>query len=237
MKYSKRDHKEIAEAIEAVEVTDKEKEIIDSYEDEEELEEVVDNKKINRAKLIINIIFSIIVILIVMVAVDIICVSRYSKGPFFAIPVHTYKDGGTKEYYGLGYKVIKYHQMQGRRDMELGNWSLKYNVEPITMQDIDMAIEFNDNSEKAYAKYYKKFVRIISTLKKVDKKKRTITIGYFDEGDKYTLEIQCDINKDEDQAIINKFKEGKEITIIGTVDELELNKTNKLHISDCFAEQ
>lgn len=233
MKYSKRDHKEIADAIEFV---DKEKEIIDTY-DEEESEEVVDNKSFRRAKLIINIIFSIIVILIVMVAVDVICVSRYSKGPFFAIPTHTYKDGGTKEYYGLGYKVIKYHQMQGRRDIELGKWNLKYNANPITVQDIDMAIEFNDNSEKAYGKYYKKFVRIISTLKKVDKKNRTITIGYFDEGDKYTLEIQCDINKDEDQAIINKFKKGKEITIIGTVDEIELNKTNKLHISNCFAEQ
>ena len=109
MKYSKRDHKEIADAIEFV---DKEKEIIDTY-DEEESEEVVDNKSFRRAKLIINIIFSIIVILIVMVTVDVICVSRYSKGPFFAIPTHTYKDGGTKEYYGLGYKVIKYHQMQG----------------------------------------------------------------------------------------------------------------------------
>ena len=233
MKYSKRDHKEIADAIE---LNEKEQEIVDLY-DEDEIEEFTDDKKIRRAKLIINIIFSIIVILIVMVAVDIICVSRYSKGPFFAIPVHTYKDGGSKEYYGLGYKVIKYNQKQGRRDMELGNWSLKYNIEPITIKDVDMAIEFNDDSEKAYAKYYKKFVRIISTLKKVDKKNRTITIGYFDEGDKYTLEIECDINKDEDQAIIDKFKEGKEITIIGTVKELELNKTNKLHISDCFAEQ
>ena len=175
-----------------------------------------------------------------MVATDIICVSRFNKGPFFAIPTHTYNDGGTKEYYGLGYKVIKYHQLQGRRDKEIGNWSLKYNVNPVTLQDIDMAIEFNDDSAKAYDKYYKKFVRIITTLHKVDKKNNTILVGYDDEGGKYTLDIECAINKDEDQKFINKFKEGKEITIIGTVSDFSA-KTNKnatkIYISDCFAEQ
>ena len=36
-----------------------------------------------------------------------------------------YKDGGTKEYYGLGYKVIKYNQIEGRRDTQIGLWNLK----------------------------------------------------------------------------------------------------------------
>ena len=122
MKYAKREHKNTAEAMEFEE---KEQEIIDSFDDEElDIDVLPDDKKIRRAKLIINIIFSIIVILIIMVAIDIICVSRYNKGPFFAIPTHTYKDGGTKEYYGLGYKVIKYHQIQGRRERELGSYSL-----------------------------------------------------------------------------------------------------------------
>ena len=48
-------------------------------------------------------------------------------GKLLNIARPTYNDGGTKIYYGLGYKVIKYHQTQGRRDMEIGNWSLKYN--------------------------------------------------------------------------------------------------------------
>lgn len=237
MKYAKRDHKDIAEAIEINE-QEKEQEIIDSYENDEiVLDEVDDNKKIKRAKLIINIIFSIIVILIIMVAVDIISVTRYNKGPVFAIPVHTYKDGGTKEYYGIGYKVIKYHQYQGRRDRELGKWSLKYNVEPITSQDIDMAIEFSEDSDKAYDKYYRKFVRIISTLEKVDKKNHAITMGYEDEGNKYSLKVKCDIVKDQTDI---DFEEGKEITIIGTVSDFEpmTKKTpNTIYISDCFAEQ
>lgn len=238
MKYEKRDNNELEEIMENVD--EKAQEIFNSYEDDYDAEDNLDSKKLKRTKLIINIIFTIIVLLIIMVATDIICVSRFNKGPFFAIPTHTYNDGGTKEYYGLGYKVIKYHQLQGRRDKEIGKWSLKYNVNPVTLQDVDMAIEFNDDSAKAYDKYYKKFVRIITTLHKVDKKNNTILVGYDDEGGKYTLDIECAINKDEDQKFINKFKEGKEITIIGTVSDFSA-KTNKnatkIYISDCFAEQ
>ena len=238
MKYETRDNNELEEIMENVD--EKAQEIFNSYEDDYDDEINLDNKKLKRTKLIVNIVFTIIVLLIIMVATDIICVSRFNKGPFFAIPTHTYNDGGTKEYYGLGYKVIKYHQLQGRRDKEIGKWSLKYNVNPVTVQDVDMAIEFNDNSAKAYDKYYKKFVRIITTLHKVDKKNNTILVGYDDEGGKYTLDIECAINKDEDQKFINKFKEGKEITIIGTVSDFSA-KTNKnatkIYISDCFAEQ
>ena len=225
-------HKKIADAIEFKE---KEEEIIESY--EEEQEEKDNNKKIKIVKLIINIVFSIIVLLIILVAVDVICVSRYNKGPYFAINTHTYKDGGTKEYYGLGYKVIKYHQKQGRRDMEIGKWNLKYNDQPITIQDIDLAIEFNNDSVKTYNKYYKKFVRIISTLEKVDKKNHSITIGYNDEGNKYSLDIKCDIVKEQTDI---DFEKGKEITIIGTVDDLTIktkNKPNTLYVINCFAEQ
>ena len=230
-------HKEIADAIEFKE---KEEEIIESYEDKEEIdeEEIKDNsKKIKIAKIIINVVFSIITLLIILVTIDVICVSRYNKGPYFAILTQKYRDGGTKEYYGLGYKVIKYHQIQGRRDMEIGKWDLKYNTDPITMKDVDLAIEFNDDSVKTYNKYYKKFVRIISTLKKVDKKNHSITIGYQDEGNKYSLDIQCDIVKDQKDL---DFKEGKEITIIGTVEDLTVktkNKPNTIYVSNCFAEQ
>jgi len=36
--------------------------------------------------------------------------AKLDKTPFFCIPVNVYKDGGTTEYYGLGYKVKKYRQ-------------------------------------------------------------------------------------------------------------------------------
>ena len=35
--------------------------------------------------------------------------SKSNKKPIFAIPIFKLKDDGTVEYYGFGYKVIKYN--------------------------------------------------------------------------------------------------------------------------------
>ena len=230
---------------------EKEEEIIKSYDDETEdaitevfIEENEDNKISNKnnnykkANLIINIIFSIIVIILLLSILDVYLVVNHNVGPFLAIPTSPYKDGGTREYYGLGYKVIKYHQLQGRRDTVVGSWSLKYDDTPVTIQDIDLSINMTDNKNKIYNKYYKKFVRIISTLKSVDAKKHTLTLGYTDEDGKYSLDIICKINKDQDN--LEEFEENKETTIIGTISKFK-EKTNKdnnrVYVSDCFAQQ
>ena len=193
----------------------------------------------SKLKLIGNIIFALIIILIITTTIDIISVSKYGQGPYFAINTATYKDGGTKIYHGIGYKVIKYNQLQGRRDTEIGTWSLKYNIEPITVSDIDMAIEFNNDEIKTYDNYYKKFVRINSTLKKINNKKKTITIGYEDEGGKYTMDIVCKMaNKNTD--LRKDYEVGKEITILGTIDGFSAKSSIKpvtLKVSNCFAEQ
>ena len=189
-------------------------------------------------KMVINTIFLLILILIVITVVDIISVSKYEKGPYFAINTETLNDGGTKIYHGIGYKVIKYNQLQGRRDMEIGTWSLKYDIEPITIEDIDLAIKLNENEIKTYDNLYKKFVRINSTLKKVNKKNNTITIGYEDEEGKYTLNILCKMANHDGK--IYDFEEGKEITIIGTIYKMNAKTSTEptlIKIKNCFAEQ
>ena len=195
------------------------------------------NKKKNPKKLF-NIFFIIIVLLIVMVTADIVLVSKFDKGPFFAIPVKTYDDGGSKEYYGLGYKVIKYKQLQGRRDKVLGSWKLKYNVEPTTVQAIDLAIEFNNNETKAYQKYYKQFVRIVGTLKDIDTYNNVIVIGYEDEDGKYTIDVRCKMATD--YSYLEELSLGEEITVIGSVTKYSY-KTEKsmsrLYLDNVFAEQ
>ncbi len=42
----------------------------------------------------------------------------------FAVKVFTLKDGGTKEYYGLGYKIIKYNKMGEDGKIEKDNWEI-----------------------------------------------------------------------------------------------------------------
>ncbi len=189
-------------------------------------------------KRIINVAFAIIIISLTMITIDVISVARYNVGPFFAIPLETYKDGGSKVYYGLGYKVIKYNQLQGRRDKEIGFWNLKYNAEPITIKDIDLAIELNEKGTETYKKYYKKFMRIVSTLESVDKKNNKIKLSYQDEGEKYSFDIICSMATKKEA--LEKLTEKKEITIIGTITDFDIKTKKepyKLYISNCFAEQ
>lgn len=54
-----------------------------------------------------------------------------NKSPVFAIPITMYKDGGSTEYYGLGYKVIKYVSLTAERGPEVekvdfGTWFMKF---------------------------------------------------------------------------------------------------------------
>ena len=243
-----------------VELSDKEEEIEDYYNDEEEYEEEVEEEieeesfsdeeyeeidefdetgvlEENRARRRFRIILLIILFLLALfIIIDIVAVTKFDKGPFFAIPVKTYEDGGTKEYYGLGYKVIKYHQVQGRRDKELGLWTLEYNTNAITVRDKDLAIAFTDNPIGSYQKYNKKFVRIQSTLQEVDSNNSRIMMAFIDANDKYTLHITCDVVKE--QINLSAFIKDKKITIIGTIKEFKtVNGEKTLYVSNCFAEQ
>ena len=214
-----------------------EPQIIESFTDEE-LEEYKNKheKKYHLYKRIINIVFIVIFLILTFIAVDVIAVSRYDVGPFFAIKTTTYKDGGTKEYYGIGYKVIKYHQVQGRRDKEIGFWNLKYNTNPVDLKDVDLAIEFQNDYEKASKKYYKKFIRLTSTIKKIDTKNNTLTLQYLDDEGKYTLEIICKMA--DKKSNLDELVNSNKADIIGTVKKFETktkNSSNKVYIDSCFA--
>lgn len=208
------------------------------YEDSDEKKEKTPLEKEKKIKRIINITFIIIILIMAMIATDVICVTRYHVGPFFAIRTNVYKDGGTKVYYGFGYKVIKYHQVQGRRDTQIGLWTMPYSIEPTTISALDLAIEFRNYPEKTVQKYYHKFLRITGESEKVDKKKNTLMIKYTDPDDAYTLNIVCEMATKKEK--LSKIEEKKEVTIIGTTQEFKVKtKTNPntIYMSNCFAEQ
>ena len=195
-------------------------------------------KKAKDPKKIINIVFIILVIIMVMIATDVICVSRYNIGPFFAIRTSQYKDGGTKVYYGLGYKVIKYNQVQGRRDTKIGFCSIPYSVEPTTISTLDLAIEFRNHPEETSKKFTGEFLRIIGDISKIDKESNQIELQYTDPDEAYTLKIICPMA--EEDSNIEDLEEGKEATVIGSVKSFSLatkKNPNTVTMSDCFAEQ
>ena len=224
----------------------KQKNYEEEFEDEETLmedEEYEDaNKTFNREKTdkfmkIFNIFFVFAMIAMIIIAIDVIAISRYNKGPFFAIPTKTYKDGGTKEYYGLGYKVIKYNQIEGRRDTQIGLWNLKYDINPIDVQDIDLAIEFQNNPQYTSEKYYKQYIRINSKIKTIDKEENKLILEYTDPDGKYTLQINCPMAGN--LEALNEYKEQQEIKVKGTVYKFALKteeQPNTVYLNDCFTE-
>ena len=67
-------------------------------------------------------------ILIVTFTVDYNRVKNQEK-PIFCIksPAGGIMDGGTIEYFGLGYKVIDFHTIAGFDDIKIGTWFMDYN--------------------------------------------------------------------------------------------------------------
>ena len=244
----KKSAKEVKEEVVIIEdeeepiVEEKTKVVLETSEDEEETtyeepEEVeVKEKKTPNYKKIINICFAIIMAILIMVAIDVISVGRYNRGPYFAVQTKEYDDGGTKEYVGLGYKVIDYKQMNGRQDKVIGSFSLEYNTDVLEVKDIDLAIEFTANEEKAYRNYYKNFVRIESKLKSMDFDNNTIVFGYVDEGGKYSLEMTCNMASEKEELV--NIDVDQEVYVTGTITNYKFKTdktTGKLILSDCFA--
>ncbi len=174
----------------------------------------------------------VVIVILVILVLDFLCGLKLGIGPIFSIPLKTYDDGGTIEYYGLGYKVIKYNQIQGRRDKEIGSWSLKYNSNPITIQDIDFAISMKEDKNSTIKKYNNKFARIITTLQKNDTSNKELIFGFYDDKQEYEIELICK-NKDIRSDNIT-LEIGKETTILG---KLSYDKNKKFYIKNCFIEQ
>ena len=195
-------------------------------------EKIFKNKTFKHATKIINIVFIVLLVILCLVSIDIVLVSKYEKGPLFAVPTKVYTDGGTKEYIGLGYKVINYNQKQGRRDMEVGTWGLKYNTRPVSVTDLDLALEFGKEPKQAIKRYYGKFLRVTGVVKDVDKKSNQILLEFVDDDGKYKLDINCTMaDKDND---IKTYKKGDYVYILGTLTDFK--QANKVVPNTVFME-
>ncbi len=206
-------------------------------EEYEDAKKTFNREKTDKFMKIFNIFFVFAMIAMIIIAIDVISIARYNKGPFFAIPTKTYKDGGTKEYYGLGYKVIKYNQIEGRRDTQIGLWSLKYDIIPAEVQDVDLAIEFQNDPQKTSEKYYKQYIRIDSKIKTIDKEENKLILEYTDPDGKYTLQINCPMAGN--LEALNEYEEQQKLKVKGTVYKFALKteeQSNTVYLNDCFAE-
>lgn len=79
----------------------------------------------SKLKIIGIIISFLILISIIFLSVDYVKAQK-GENPIFAIRVSEVRDGGTKIYLGLGYKVIDFHTLDGYDEVKIGTWLMQY---------------------------------------------------------------------------------------------------------------
>lgn len=188
-----------------------------TYEVENSGDSILIKKKNNKDMLlrlnkIARIILKVVVVISVLIIIDLFLITRFEFGPLFAIRTKTYKDGGTKEYYGLGYKVIRYNVTNGREGIVVGNYSLKYNK---TAKKVDLSkTKLTEDNNGDY-------VEITGKVDKVDKKNKRIVLQNGKN------EIYCDMK--EEFKEYNKISINKIVNITGRI---YVEDSNELYIEN-----
>ena len=155
-----------------------------------------------------------------LVVFDVVMVTKFNVGPIFAIKVKTYNDGGTKEYAGIFYKVIKYKQTNGRRDMVLGSYKLSYAGEVYKKSVLDLAILYRDDFTN-FSLLEGKYVVVTGKVLRVSKEKQVVKLIYEDSDYKYETIVTFKMDKD---ANYDELKKGNIVKISGVLDDYSDNK-------------
>ncbi len=155
-----------------------------------------------------------------LVVFDVVMVTKFNVGPIFAIKVKTYNDGGTKEYAGIFYKVIKYKQTNGRHDMVLGSYKLSYSGEVYKKSVLDLAILYRDDFTN-FSLLEGKYVVVTGKVLSVSKEKQVVKLIYEDSDNKYQTIVTFNMDKD---ANYDELKKGNTVKIAGVLDDYSDNK-------------
>lgn len=155
-----------------------------------------------------------------LVVFDVVMVTKFNVGPIFAIKVKTYNDGGTKEYAGIFYKVIKYKQTNGRHDMVLGSYKLSYSGEVYKKSVLDLAILYRDDFTN-FSLLEGKYVVVTGKVLRVSKEKQVVKLIYEDSDNKYQTIVTFKMDKD---ANYDGLKKGNIVKIAGVLDDYSDNK-------------
>lgn len=148
-------------------------------------------------KAIIGLVFMVIFLGLITFTIDNSRIST-GKSPIVSILISTQNDGGTKKYYGIGYKIIAYNKLNGYNKSHIGTYNLQYDE---TLGE-----------ESELAKLCKESVN------KMNKSKLKNTVEFnkkeIKNKDKFLLFIDAVTAKDikrHELNFITKTKKGKEI--------------------------
>lgn len=182
-----------------------------------------------------TIIMIVALVLGTLIFIDILVANYTSVGPFLAIKVKTHNDGGTKEYYGLGYKVIKYRVKDGRNTTVVGSWTLKYDPTSKASTVEELGISFRNNTKEALKNSYKQFFIVTGKIDSIDKTNKKVVLIYEDkDGGNYTTKAEFYLKN---ISKLKNYSKGDTITISGTFTKYTPKKNNivrTITFNNCF---
>jgi len=187
--------------------------------------EEIEEKK---TKKIINLILGVVLAVLVLVFVDLFCIIKLNVGPFLAIRTSVLEDGGSKIYYGLGYKVIKYNQTGGKHGTKVGFYTMPYSTTATEITMLDLALEYGNDARKTYRKYYDQYLKVTGVIESVDNQNKVIVLRYSDndEKGKYTLDVVVNT----DLSDVSVYSKGQVISFRGSlIDYKEKDKDNAVN--------
>ncbi len=171
-----------------------------------------------------TIIMIVALVLGTLIFIDILVANYTNVGPFLAVKVKTHNDGGTKEYYGLGYKVIKYRVKDGRNTTVVGSWTLKYDPTSKASTVEELGISFRNNTKEALKNSYKQFFIVTGKIDSIDKTNKKVVLIYEDkDGGNYTTKAEFYLKN---ISKLKKYSKGDTITISGTFTKYIPKKNN-----------
>lgn len=171
-----------------------------------------------------TIIMIVALVLGTLIFIDILVANYASVGPFLAVKVKTHNDGGTKEYYGLGYKVIKYKVKDGRNTTVVGSWTLKYDPTSKASTVEELGISFRNNTKETLKNSYKQFFIVTGKIDSIDKTNKKVVLIYEDkDGGNYTTKAEFYLKN---ISKLKNYSKGDTITISGTFTKYTPKKNN-----------
>ena len=171
-----------------------------------------------------TIIMIVALVLGTLIFIDILVANYTSVGPFLAVKVKTHNDGGTKEYYGLGYKVIKYRVKDGRNTTVVGSWTLKYDPTSKATTVEELGISFRNNTKETLKDSYKQFFIVTGKIDSIDKTNKKVVLIYEDkDGGNYTTKAEFYLKN---ISKLKNYSKGDTITISGTFTKYTPKKNN-----------
>ena len=176
---------------------------------------------------VIGVILGVIVILgIIFFAVDYARVQKQEK-PIFCIqnPAGIINDGGTIEYFGLGYKVIDFHTLAGFDDIKIGTWLMEYNDFEKEMKEYEERFEeeLRKNEDTMGDVFYAKIKKIreyngITTILIEGLESNDINHkGEFD----FSIDNDTELLWNNTKIELSDLKEGQNVSITSTGEVLE----------------